>query len=163
MKTFFALLLGCLSFISFGQEKPSYILEWQELSDSLSEENVSIYTITQREIVPSLSFIKQYAVTENYQLMEVDLTKDIRKQHLRPDTPMLRLPENKFIQSDYTIAIPTATNREHTGLTISGSAGGYGFNGYNFSTNNTGIKNSAYKDASLYTGVYCPVTGLPLN
>lgn len=164
MKTFIVIFLGCISFYSYGQERPSYLLEWQEWSDSLSEDILSTYTIAQTEIIPSLSFINQYNVSGNYQLMEIDLTRDIRKQHLRPDTPMLQLPENKFIQSDYALAIPTATNSNRNGLTITGSAGGYGINGYNSSTTNTyGIKNTAYKDASFYTGVYCPVTGVPLN
>ncbi|MDH7445760.1 hypothetical protein [Aquimarina sp. 2201CG14-23] len=155
---FFGLLFSTVSFVSFGQEKPIYIVEWEELDNKLSEEEL-YYVIELKEITPSLSFINQRIATGNYQLMEIDLTIDLRTQHLRKDsTDFLQLPENKYIQSDYALAIPSGLNERRGRITITGS-GGYNSS----STNNGGIKNTAYRDAGSYTGIYCPVTGVPLT
>jgi len=156
MKIFFVVLLGCIGFTSFGQEKPVLTLEFEELDVKLAKD-ISNYTITYREIIPSLSFITQTIATGNYYLMEINLSVDLRKQHLKNDSPILLLPENKFVQSEYAIAIPTATkNNNNARITLTGSGG------YN-NTNNGGIKNNAYRDASTYAVIYCPVTGVPLT
>jgi len=72
--------------------------------------------------------------------------------------PLMMLPENKFIQPDYTVAIP-GSQTKNIGFRVSG-------NGYN--TNRRGrsssgsIKNNAYKDAGFYNGEFCPITGFAL-
>ncbi|WP_299241260.1 hypothetical protein [uncultured Aquimarina sp.] len=156
IRIFLGLLLACIGFTSYGQEKTSFSISWDEMNTHLSE-NDFMYTIEHREITPSLSFIKPIVSVGTYQLMEIDLSVDLRKQHLKNDTPILLLPENKFIQSDYAVAIPS-TVKSNARITITGNGG------YNSSnTNNGGVKNTAYRDASTYTGIYCPVTGLPLT
>ncbi|WP_299437080.1 hypothetical protein [uncultured Aquimarina sp.] len=147
-----------MSFTSFGQEKPTFAVEWEELNVKISE-NTDMYTLEHREITPSLSYISQRIATGNYYLMEINLAVDLRRQHLKNDAPVLLLPENKFIQSDYSVALPTTTSVQNNfRVSITGNGG------YNSSnTSNGGIKNNAYRDASSYTGIYCPVTGVPLT
>jgi len=160
MKLFVGFLIGCISFISFGQEQPSRTISWEELDATIAKRSLN-YVLIYQEITPSLSYIRQGIVTGNHTLIEVNLAVDIRKQHLEKDTPMLLLPENKFVQSEYDVAIPSnlQTNTNNLQLRITGS-GGYSSR----STNNPGgIKNNAYRDASTYTRIYCPVTGVPLN
>ncbi len=138
MKILFTMLIGCISFWSYGQEKTlqSIQIEWEQLSAPLS-----LNTKSSSEI-------------NKYKLLEVNLDIDLRKQYLRKDTSsMMILPENKYIQSDYYVAIPGPQNKNFS-FTISG-------NGNSSSTNNSGgIKNTAYKDAGLYSGAFCPITGL---
>jgi len=156
MRIFIGLILVCLSYTSFGQEKPTFTIEWEELNTQLSEIN-DRYTIEHREIIPSLSFISQRIATSNHYLMEINLAVDLRRQHLKNDAPILLLPENKFIQSDYAVSFPTSTQSNFR-VTVTGNGG------YNSSnTSNGGIKNNAYRDAASYTGIYCPVTGVPLT
>ncbi|WP_299311900.1 hypothetical protein [uncultured Aquimarina sp.] len=154
VRILFGLLLGCIGFVSYGQEKTSFSLAWDEMSTHLSENDFT-YTIEHKEITPSLSFIRPTISASNYQLMEINLSIDLRKQYLKNDTPILLLPENKFIQSDYAVSIPTTATKRNAKITITGNGG--------YNSNNSGIKNTAYKDASAYTGIYCPVTGLPLT
>lgn len=159
MRIFFGLFLVCIGFTSFGQEKPTFAVEWEELNVKLSE-NDDKYVLEHKEITPSLSFISQRIVTGDYYLMEINLSIDLRTQHLRKDnTPFLQLPENNFIQSSYALAIPNSLQEEKSfRITITGNGG------YNSSnTSNGGIKNNAYRDAGSYTGIYCPVTGVPLT
>ncbi len=156
MRIFFGLLLVCFSSTSFGQEKPSFRVDWAKLNVQLSENDYR-YTLEHKEITPSLSYLHQKIITGSFYLMEIDLTVDLRNQHLKNKTPILLLPENRFIQSDYSVAIPT-TERNSARITITGNGG------YNSSSSNSGgIKNNAYRDASTYTGIYCPVTGLRLD
>ncbi|MBW1297244.1 hypothetical protein GBO31_17150 [Aquimarina litoralis] len=130
---------------------------WEALEAKFSENN-SKYSLEHQEITPALSYIRQIIATGNYQLMEINLAVDIRKQHLDNETPILLLPENKFVQSEYNIAFPTAVQQGALRVSITGNGG------YNSSnTSNGGIKNTAYRDASTYTGIYCPVTGVPLT
>lgn len=161
MKLFFGFLIGCIGFISFGQEKqPTRAISWEALDAIVAKRSLD-YTLIYQEIVPSLSYIRKGIATGNYTLMEVNLAVDIRKQHSEKDTPLLLIPENKFVQSEYHVAIPSTiqNNTNNMQLRITGS-GGYNRR----STNNTGgVKNNAYRDASTYTGIYCPVTGVPLN
>ncbi|MFD2562533.1 hypothetical protein [Aquimarina rubra] len=156
MRIFFVLLLGGFGFMTFGQEKPSLAIEWESLNAQLSE-SYTQYTIEHQEIIPSLSYIRSIVSTGNYQLMEIDLTVDLRRQLIKDDRPMLLLPENKFVKSDYYVAIPTI-EKSDASITITGN-GGYN----NSNPNNGGVKNTVYEDASTRTGIYCPVTGLPLT
>ncbi|WP_378173467.1 hypothetical protein [Aquimarina sp. SS2-1] len=156
MRIFFGIFLSCFSFMTFAQEKPSLIVEWESLNAQLSE-NYTKYTIEHQDITPSLSYIRSRIATGNYHLMEIDLTVDLRRQRIKDDRPMLLLPENKFVKSDYYVAIPTIEKRDAS-ITITGN-GGYN----NSNPNNGGVKNTVYEDASTRTGIYCPVTGLPLT
>ncbi|GAA4271767.1 hypothetical protein U6A24_14355 [Aquimarina gracilis] len=139
MKIFLVFIFSLLSFLSFGQER-----------------TIQTISIELEQLTAPLSLVDTDVINNKYQLMEVDLSVDLRKQYLKKNTPLMLLPENKFIQQNYNVAIPGApTNQRKVGFTISG-------NGYNSSLNrNTGdIKNNAYKDASLYSGAFCPITGL---
>jgi len=159
MKILFIFLLSCISIISYGQEKPLLTIDWETWNTQLIE-NDSRYTLEHREITPSLSYIREIISTGNYFLMEINLSVDLRKQHLKNEAPILLLPENKFIQSNYAFSLPSTENQNQNNLrfTITGNGG--------YNTNNSGngnIKNNAYRDASTYTGIYCPVTGIPLT
>ncbi|TSE04070.1 MULTISPECIES: hypothetical protein [Aquimarina] len=135
MKIFLAVFIGSISFLSYAQENPiqTISIEWEQLSAPISFANKALPTTT-------------------YQLMEVNLDIDLRQQALRkPATMFLELPKSKIVSPKYSVAIPQPKT---SGFTISGS-------GYNPNTNAAGgIKNIAYKDASLYSGAYCPITGL---
>lgn len=137
MRVYLILIISILSFSTYSQEKTikSISIEWEKLG-------------------APLSLINKEIVNNKYQLMEVDLSIDLRKQYLKKNSTssFMMLPENKFIQSEYNVAIPQS-NQRNVGFTISG----YGYNG---NRNTGGIKNNAYKDASLYSGAYCPITGL---
>ncbi|AXT54991.1 hypothetical protein D1815_04180 [Aquimarina sp. AD1] len=159
MKIFPIIFLSCIGLISYGQEKPSLTIDWETWNTHIAD-NSSQYTLEHKEITPSLSYIRELISTGNYVLMEINLSIDLRKQHLENETPILLLPENKFIQSDYAFSLPNSTNQNQNNLrfTITGNGG--------YNTNNTGkgsVKNNAYRDASTYTGIYCPVTGVPLT
>ncbi|WP_299216714.1 hypothetical protein [uncultured Aquimarina sp.] len=159
MKILFVFLLSCISLISYGQEKSSLTIDWETWNTQLIE-NDSQYALEHKEITPSLSYLREIISTGNYFLMEINLAVDLRKQHLKKDTPILMLPENKFIQSDYAFTLPSTTTQNQNNLrfTITGNGG------YNANNNGKGsIKNNAYRDASTYTGIYCPVTGIPLT
>ena len=154
MKIILGLLLGCISFISFGQENPIQTIDWNELDAKLSENNLN-YTIEYMEIIPSLSFVNQIVSTGTYYLMEVNLAIDLRQQYLKKDTPILLLPENKFIQSGYTFSIPS-TPKNNAQITITGNGG---YSNSSSGGSNT-VKNTVYRDASTYTGTYCGATGI---
>ncbi len=137
MKIFLVLFIACFSLTAYGQENitDKISIPWEELSAPL--------TITKNELK-----------TKKYQLQEVDLSVDLRQQYLRKNTSIMLLPKNQFIQTEYNVVIsqPKISN---TGFTISG-------NGYSSSNlnNNGRIKNTAYEDAGLYSGAFCPITGL---
>ncbi|SEK55850.1 hypothetical protein SAMN04487910_0816 [Aquimarina amphilecti] len=159
MKILFGFLLSCISLISYGQEKPVLTIDWETWNTLVAENNTQ-YDIAHKEIIPSLSHVREIISTGNYVLMEINLAVDLRKQHLSNETPILLLPENKFIQSDYAFNLPGTTNQNQNNLrfTITGNGG--------YNTNNSGkgnIRNNAYRDASTYTGIYCPATGVPLT
>ncbi|MHA7059134.1 hypothetical protein ACWGOQ_0018045 [Aquimarina sp. M1] len=156
MRIFLGLLFTSFCCITFAQEKVSLSIEWETLNTQLSE-NHNRYSIVHKEIIPSLSHTRPEISIGHYRLMEINLAVDLRKQRLKDETPILLLPENKFIQSDYAVSIPTKTKND-INITITGNGNG----GYNSNTTSGGVKNTAYKDASTYTGIYCPVTGLPL-
>ncbi len=136
MKIFLALVIGSVSFLSYAQENTieSISIEWEQLVAPLS--------------------LHTKSVPNKYQLLEVDLSVNLREQYLNKDASSLMiLPENKFIQPNYNVAIPQPKTK-NTGFSISG-------NGYNSNLNTSGrIKNTAYKDAGLYSGAFCPITGL---
>ncbi len=135
MKIFLIALITSISFLSYGQENAihSIAIEWEQLS-------------------APLSVAKKELKTEKYQLLEVNLTIDLREQYLRKNTSIMYLPPNQFVQSKYNVAIPQPKTSK-MGFTVSGNG--------NTNLNTTGrIKNIAYKDASLYSGAFCPITGL---
>jgi len=155
MKIFFGLLLGCMSLFSFSQENPILSVDWNDLDAKLSDNSLH-YTIEYMEITPGLSFIRQTYTTGNHQLMEINLAIDLRTQYLRKDeAPTLLLPENKFIQSPYTLAIPT-TPKSNGRITITGNGG---YNNNNSGIGGSSVKNTVYRDASTYTGTFCGATG----
>ncbi len=135
MKSFLVIFIGSISFLSYAQENliQSISIEWEQLS-------------------APISFANKELKTSSYQLMEVNLDIDLRQQALRkPATMFLESPKSKAISPKYNIGIPQSKT---SGFSISGR-------GYNPNANTTGgIKNIAYKDASLYSGTYCPITGL---
>ncbi len=136
MKVFLALLIGSISFLSYGQEDAiqtiAIAIEWEQLS-------------------APLVMHKKEVETQKYQLQEVDLTVDLRQQAFKKSYTMyIDTPKYKDISSKYKIAIPQPKT---SGFRVYG-------NGYNFNTNKGGIKNTAYKDASLYSGTFYPITGL---
>ncbi len=139
MKIFLVLLIACFSLTAYGQENitDKISIPWEELSAPL--------IITKNELK-----------TKKYQLQEVDLSVDLRQQYLRKNTfSIMHLPQNKFIQAEYNAFILQPKKTNSVGFKISG-------NGYNASNlnNNGRLKNTAYKDASLYSGAFCPITGL---
>ncbi|WP_024769267.1 hypothetical protein [Aquimarina macrocephali] len=134
MKVFLAILIGGISFLSYGQEDVPHTIsiEWEQLSAPL--------VMNKKELK-----------TKKYQLQEVDLTVDLRQQAFKKSYTMyIDSPKYKDISSKYNVAIPQPKT---SGFRLSG-------NGYNTNTNIGGIKNTAYKDASLYSGAFCPITGL---
>ncbi|MDY8135673.1 hypothetical protein [Aquimarina sp. 2201CG5-10] len=152
MRVFTTLFLVLISIYSYGQDNPTYIVDWEELNAILSEDNIS-YTIEFEESIPSLSYVSKNIQTQKYELMEIDLSVDLRKQELGDKASMLILPKNNFIQPNYTVAIPTQS-QPNSNFRITGN-GGFGS-----STSNGGVRNTVYKDASLYSGAFCPITGI---
>lgn len=130
MKLLPCFLLCSIVFLSYGQETPVYEFSWEPS-------------------VPSLSYVsKQEIATQEYTLMVVDLSVDLRRQALHKNVSTITLSENQFISASYKVAIPQNKFRV------------YGNNGYTgFTPSNGGIKNTAYQDASLYSGAFCPITG----
>lgn len=126
----FSLFFLLTAQVFYSQENPQYELSW-------------------KTSVPALSHInKQEIKTTKYHLMEIDLAVDLRKQALHQDSSPITLSQNQFITSSYNVAIP----KNQFKVSINGN------NSYN--PNNGGIKNNAYKDASLYSGAFCPITGI---
>ena len=124
MKISLTILIICICFISHGQENSisSITIEWEELSAPLSIE-------------------KSESKISEYQLLEVNLSVDLRKQSLSKDyTMLLDSPKYKDISSIHTVS---SSKSKSSRFTISGS-------GYNFNTNTGNLKNNAYKDASIY-------------
>jgi len=161
MNVYIRFLFVLLSINSFAQESHLISNNWNQLNDQFTTQNTEYYIIDIKEIKPSLSFLnREITSINNHTLPEIDLGIDIRKQGLQDESSiMLELPKNRFIQPDYVLSIPKTPKRN---FTISG-----GLYSNISNSNNTGsngnIKNIAYKDASLYTGIYCPLTGVPLN
>lgn len=157
----FGILLMGISFISFGQEKPEKRIGWKKIGTYISDEHAQ-YRIPQIKIIPSLSYIRQIA-PQNYQLMEINLDIDLRKKENRNHTPILQLPENQFIQSEYSATLSVAPKTNTRSFRVTGGVGydSTFYNNQRSNNSNGGIKNNAYKDVSLYTGIYCPATGLP--
>ncbi len=144
MRGFLVVLIGCFCCISYGQETKSKSII------------IEIEDIQLEKLGAPLSFItKNTPETSKYQLQKVDLSIDLREQYLRKKNKVttMYLPENKFVNAKYNVAIPQPQTKR-TSFSISGN--GYG----NSNTNSSGIKNIAYKDASLYSGAFCPITGL---
>ncbi|GAA4114787.1 hypothetical protein GCM10022393_14550 [Aquimarina addita] len=162
---FFGILVIGLVSVSFGQEKFQNTIENKEIDTNISDDNLQ-YSIPTFEITPSLSYLRQIT-PQNYQLMEINLDIDLRKKEHRNNTPLLQLPENKFVQSEYPNTLTVAPKTKSSSFQITGR-GGYSNNIYstrnrysNSSTNNNGIQNNAYQDASLHTRFYNPFIGLP--
>ncbi len=124
MKFLLTILIVSICFVSYGQEDnlSSIAIEWEELSAPLSFEK------------------SEFEITK-YQLLEVNLNIDLRRQSLRKSYTMLMdSPKYKDVSSIYTVKSPKSKS---SGFTISG-------NGSNFNTTNSSIKNNAYRDAGIY-------------
>ncbi|PKV51101.1 hypothetical protein ATE84_3170 [Aquimarina sp. MAR_2010_214] len=134
MKLFFTILIAGIGFSSYGQENVIHAIsiKWEQLSAPLS--------ITKNE-----------HKIEKYQLQKVDLTIDLRQQAFKKSYTMyIDTPKYKDISSKYNVTTPQPKT---SGFRVYG-------NGYTPNTNIGGIKNTAYKDASLYRGTFYPITGL---
>ncbi len=137
MKIFITLFISSISFLSYGQEN-----------------TIRPITIALEYLSAPLVISQKETTAQKYKLLEVDLSVNLREQYLRKNKSMMYLPEKQYIQPEYNVAIPQSNSDSKVGFTISG-------NGYNSNLNTTGgIKNTAYKDASLYSGAFCPITGL---
>ncbi len=136
MKSLVVILIGCISFLSYGQEN-----------------DIKSITIAWEQLGAPLSLVNDNSNINTYQLLEVDLSVDLRRQYLKKNaSPMMLMPDNKFIQSEYNFSFPQP-KKGNIGFSFSG-------NGNNSNLNSVGrIKNTAYKDASLYGGAFCPITG----
>lgn len=124
MKLFLTILITSIGLVSYGQENSlsSITIEWEELSTPLSME-------------------RNEFETTKYQLLEVNLDVDLRRQSLRKSyTMLMESPQYKDVSSIYKANSPKS---KKSGFTISG-------NGYNFKTNIDGLKNNAYKNADSY-------------
>ncbi len=131
MKSFLILIFGSISILSFGQENTIHKIEWEQLG-------------------APISLIAKENSVEKYQLLEVDLSVDLREQYLRKQTSILELPQEQFIAPKYNVAIEQPKSFS---FRVSG-------NGASNLNNNGGVKNIAYKDAGFYSGAFCPITGL---
>ncbi len=125
------LLFGGIGCLSFGQE-------------------IEIKTISFERLSEPISLVQKEDPSQKYQLMEVNLTVDVRQQALRKSAPILELPKEQFIAPLYNVSIPQPGAFS---LRVSGS-------GFNNTQNNGGVKNIAYKDAGFYSGAFCSITGL---
>ncbi|WP_025740313.1 hypothetical protein [Aquimarina pacifica] len=117
----------CISFMVCGQENELHIF-----AIDVEELNMPLMT-------KSTKFD-----TEKYQLLEVNLAIDLRQTSLRKKNTMyIETSNNHTIQKNYTLSL--SKSRKASGFTISG-------NDYNLNRkSNYSVKNTAYKDASLYT------------
>ncbi|MBQ4819153.1 hypothetical protein [Aquimarina sp. MMG016] len=157
MKFVVGLLIGSMCFGVFGQEQRIKKVDWQKLSEN-TVNLVAKYSITYTENKPSLSIIKSPIKLSKYTLTPLDFTVDLRKRQLSSEPAMLQIPKNKFIQPEYKVALPSIFPEKTGSFTISSNG--------NFTgrpTNSGELKNTAYKDASEYTAIYCPITGARLN
>ncbi len=131
MRVFLAILIAGIGFSSYGQENVIHAIsiEWEQLSAPLS--------IAENEYK-----------TNKYQLLEVDLTVDLRQQAFRKSYTMyIDPPKYKDISSKYTITSP---RQKTSGFTITGSRNTSNVN----NILGGGLKNTAYKDANPYNGAY---------
>ena len=157
------LLTICLIFIGLsvcGQEQFVKKIKQQDISEHIVDLD-SKYQMAYVKIIPALSFIESPLKVSKHTLMVIDLSIDLRKQHQNPETSILVLPENKFIQSEYNVSLPSAISKQKSAITLTGG-GGYNSNSRGSNGHGT-IKNTVYKDASEYAVIYCPVTGVPLT
>ncbi|GGX28242.1 hypothetical protein [Aquimarina muelleri] len=128
MKAFLIAIIASIGFASYGQENSlnSVAIEWEELSAPLSIE-------------------KNESEIHKYELLEVNLSVDLRRQSLRKNyTMFIDTPKYKDVSSVYKIKPSTSKS---SGFTISG-------NGSNLNTNTGRLKNTAYKDAGIYLHNY---------
>lgn len=143
------LFLVNVVFLSFGQENRITPLNWEEWNEEVPKQ-YDKYAIGWEIISPSLSYVREFNPS-TYQLMEIDLTKDLRRQAYQSKTPLLITPENKFVITKFSLASPVAPK---SAVIITGRRR------LDYSVNR-GVKNTVYKDASFYTGTCNPFTGLP--
>ncbi|TPN89032.1 hypothetical protein [Aquimarina algicola] len=138
------LFLGFGICYSYAQENKiaPIAIEWEVLSSPLR--------MTPQEISTTNTV---------YHLQEVDLSIDLRKKALRNEEFMFVKASPVQSNSDkynFTVSKP----KKSSGFSISGRSN---LSSLQNNTNSGEIKNTAYKDASLYSGAFCPITGLPLN
>lgn len=136
MRLFLTALIISISFLCDAQENTlhSISIPWEDLS------------------APLLSY-QEISNATKYQLQEVDLSINLREQYIRKnEPPMMYLPKNKFIQSNFHVALPQQGTQKTTGFRISGS------NNFNSNQNYPGgtLKNTAYRDATLYNRTFYP-------
>lgn len=95
---------------------------------------------------PSLSFLHQIEGS-NFQLMEIDLSIDLRKSHRYTDDNFMQVPANRFVQKDFQPRMATSP-KPKSAITIQGNAGSL----RNTNTDHF-VQNRVYDDVS-YDGIY---------
>ena len=120
----------------------SFISKAQEFVD---------YSIPVTELKPALSFIKEIKSETNFQLTEIDLTRDLRKESLKdqPSMMIVEKPKYKSIQVNYNVAIPDSNFKVYVNQ--------FNTNRLNNRVYTSGLQNNAYKDASENTFLFYPV------
>ena len=110
------------------------------------------YSIPVIELKPTLSYIKEIKSETNFQLTEIDLTRDLRKEALKdqPSMMIVEKPKYKTIQGNYNVAIPDSNFKVYVNQ--------FNTDRLNNRVYTSGLQNNAYKDASAYSGLFCPVT-----
>ena len=138
MKIILIAFIGSIGLLSYGQENMMTTFKM----DIIKFEELSM----------PLAFAKKEVNTKKYQLQEVNMHIDLREQAFKKKyTMLIEAPKYKDVTSKYNVVVP---KQKTSSFTISGS-------GYNPSANTAsgGIKNTVYKDAGLYSGAFCPITG----
>ncbi|WP_378188164.1 hypothetical protein ACE939_06920 [Aquimarina sp. W85] len=121
-------LLFTLSTLSYGQEVEQYVIDWK------------IET-------PSLSIVSASITSSIFELLEVDLDQDLRRQGLRKEQPILLVEQQPKPVRKYNFTIG-GSKPKPSSFSITGS-------GSNLNNpNNAGIRNSAYQDMSRYSRIY---------
>ncbi|RZS93693.1 hypothetical protein [Aquimarina brevivitae] len=111
------------------------------------------YGIPIPEVRSSLSNLKEIKSETNFVLTEVDLSRDLRREAFRDQFSMVleEKPKYKTVTPNYNIAIPESNVKVYINA--------FNTDRLNNRTYTSGIKNNAYKDASTYSGLFCPQTG----
>ena len=151
-KIFFNILMITLTGVCLGQENQILPPTWAEYEEQLPDQ-FQRFIISWEIISPSLSYIREVQPT-HHELMEIDLSVDLRKQAYENKTPLL-ITEKKKTYDISKLRIFRPTNEYRSGVIITGRRR------LDYSVYRGEVKNTVYKDASFYTGAYNPFTGLP--
>ncbi|MFL1895539.1 hypothetical protein ACJRPK_07540 [Aquimarina sp. 2-A2] len=127
MKLISLVILCIISSLSYAQETINYSIEWE------------IET-------PSLSILNSAIESSIFELLEVNLDEDLRRQELQKGRSILLVEKRPAPVRKYNFSI--ATKPKPSALKVTGS-------GATLNDVNSGnIKNSAYQDMSRYNRIY---------